>query len=1114
MVLWRCGGRRTALPLSFHGPAVLVAALLPRAVARLDLTGCRKSSKFFRESASSQARDTPCEEKTVSVTDAGSGKFLFACEHHDAWLCHGDGSGSSASVCTKVVGKLGCQKVWDTTFFNSFSTVYAACGDSVSRCDWDSGTGTAANCGKVSGAECPGHILGAAEKRGVLRLNENTLLVACAGAPALAVGPEGGLFTCNFAPGHIAISNCTNTDNPCKDVHGNPFNAGLSWDADGRLVVGCMTRGYAYCNYSSSMRVSGCISKPQPLTCVASLWSLRSLSALAELPSGSPSASPTMAPSVPPTTARPSSTPSQFPSAEPSTASPSVSPSRGPSRSPWSGPSQTPTAYPSGVPTSAPSANGQSILPSRPPTGSAGAPPTRPSGAPSRAAPTPPGSTRSPSVRSRAPSTSPSESPAAGLLPTGSPDRSTGSPIAASSSSPSSSPAGSAVPSTGAPSRASVSATPSLQPPSPHLDTNSPSPTLPPPLQSSPPIPPPQSKRETVAENIGGTGTEALAPSLTAGLGGGALGMGQTAMGFDIACDKLGTFQTLPRALHPTQLEVWGSKYLGCVVGSLCIVAGVAVLSYAAVAMLRRWDVDGDGLLSKEEVNETCLRCIPFVKKADSFDLAAVARHPNGIVSAIFYVYQGVSFSALRLTIGPNEKPWLRAIGAVVSLITLGFPFWVWRIVSAGVTKPPPSGGRPSESTGPLARVRRWDKPQPPVVLQYLLLSELGDWVSCQRKPHWVNSWQTMVRRFVAERAAAAAAVELLASWLLALVNAPGTDSNAKCGHVRLAAGVVYFGQLLFYCIACPFRSVRETTLHIVLLASLTAAMLVLAHDFYTGERNHRTVVAMLEASTGVILGRAGLHILGEGLLLARGWRSNSQMLEFGGSRDDDSDITDTFAEKGFSDEGADLPPGSVWDPQSQPLWGLLQRPVMRSAADGTSPGTRQPVAADRHSGVELQPVSLLPPTTAHGMRPQPVSPPARPCSPPAPCGLAGPALQRRHTVPAAGGGQRRQRDVAAAMLRDLDAQLWRGVHTGRQLDAAVRARRALAFAAGLGESPPSLPLRDRARTGNCGGASAFDRLQEPLLPQGDSGATSQRMALPYSSGPGGASTASRSALL
>eukprot|EP01062_Namystynia_karyoxenos_P037257 TRINITY_DN27135_c1_g3_i1.p1 TRINITY_DN27135_c1_g3~~TRINITY_DN27135_c1_g3_i1.p1 ORF type:complete len:208 (+),score=38.81 TRINITY_DN27135_c1_g3_i1:68-625(+) len=179
MVLWRCGGRRTALPLSY-GSAVLVAALLPRAAARLDLTGCQESGKFL---TGSSAQSTPCKKRTASVTDAGNGKFLFSCGEDDLWLCDGDGSGSNASVCTKVVGKLGCQEVFDTTFFKSFSIVYAACRDSVSRCDWDSGTGTAANCSKVSGAECPTHILGAAEQRGVLRLDESTLLVACAGAP-------------------------------------------------------------------------------------------------------------------------------------------------------------------------------------------------------------------------------------------------------------------------------------------------------------------------------------------------------------------------------------------------------------------------------------------------------------------------------------------------------------------------------------------------------------------------------------------------------------------------------------------------------------------------------------------------------------------------------------------------------------------------------------------------------------------------------------------------------------------------------------------------------------------------------------------------------------------
>eukprot|EP01062_Namystynia_karyoxenos_P044954 TRINITY_DN3327_c1_g2_i1.p1 TRINITY_DN3327_c1_g2~~TRINITY_DN3327_c1_g2_i1.p1 ORF type:complete len:1089 (+),score=108.41 TRINITY_DN3327_c1_g2_i1:82-3348(+) len=951
---------------------------------RFDVTGAQSGNGI---------RDKPCPVNVYSVARAG-GSFLFACGsgYDAAVLCDGDGSGSGPAASCHPVGKLGCGfVVYDVVVTAAADYVYAACNNEVQRCEWDATTGTTSTCAAVTDALCPG----SGFERGV-ELEGGNLVLSCYSDTTAS---DAGIFICSLSAGVVQGACQKRGEDPCGAVApGTPAtfsNSGLELDPPG-LIVGCAGSGVAYCSsFSAGAGPSGCAAPANPSPCPSMTRAVARLPSgqtgvscssdgfrLCDSPLALPSAAPSADPSAPPT-AEPTVAPSRQPSASPA-GRPTAAPSNAPSQAPSGAPSVAPSRAPSGSPSLA--LPPPSVSPSEPPS----TVPSSPSLGPS---PVPSGSPRRPSAGpatarrtadpSRAPSAEPSAGPSAqpAAAPTGSPSHPSAAPTAAPTVPPG--PGGSLRP-TAAPTPLQAStAAPSAGPGQTLIAAPSGGPTEGPsqrggptgrPNQLGATSPPPASPAD--AEGVlAGTGAGKIAPAVGAALGGSGALVGYIAMAYDArACHQLGTPEALPRSLHFTQLEIAGSMELGCLLGNACIVAGVAAMSYLAVAMLRRWDEDGDGLLSGEELRHSYLRYVPFVREADYFDLAAVARHPNTILFAVVLTYQGICFAAIRLAMGSKESPWSRALGCVAAGATLAFPVWVYRKVS-GATRARDPDGISAGQGRPLARVRQWDLPRPPPVLQWLVLSEQGDWVSCQRSPHWVNSWQTLVRRFAAQGAAGAAAAEPAAAWALGLVFAPPADSNTSCGHVRVAAGLVYFALVVYYCLTCPFRSVRETTVHIVALGHLTAAMLLLAHDFYTGDRNHRTVAALLDGAVWVVLGRAAIHLAGEALLLAMGWWAHSQRLEFGEERDDDSDITDIFEERcpGLDDDG----PSGLQEE-------LLQLPHTRPAASPLAepqPAQRTAAAAPFSGGSVFNP-PLHAPTAA--------APPAAGCaSPRQPAGVA-----------------------------------------------------------------------------------------------------------------------------
>eukprot|EP01062_Namystynia_karyoxenos_P022450 TRINITY_DN18617_c0_g2_i3.p1 TRINITY_DN18617_c0_g2~~TRINITY_DN18617_c0_g2_i3.p1 ORF type:complete len:1201 (+),score=98.71 TRINITY_DN18617_c0_g2_i3:109-3711(+) len=806
-------------------PMALCAVFAAPAAAQPSLSSCAKSTGVFVVNGA--PRDMPCPEKVMSAGAEVGAKRLFACSLDGAHLCDGDGrAGTNSTVpinCTSA-GFLNCTsyangrktQVADVAFSPNGLVVYAACGNGqgVTRCKWNTTLEKPFDCALLPGAECPGT---GAESGVAMHTDPTKLVIHCSGNAA-----EAGVVVCPLSsPGGGNISGTCGKlgESPCS-VRGTEY--GISFDSDGKLLVGCDTSGHAYCDFSVTGGPTSCTrTQSAPKFCSAGLVGL------ARLPSGQTglacftdgwyicNENPTLSP-----TSRPDLLPSLVPSPAP-TLAPVPAPSLAPSQGAGPAPSLSPSLDPSRAPSRAASGPPSRTATQSPPTAD-------PTVAPSGAAPT-----QAPALPSRGPSAIPTVMP-------------TAAPTVVPSVGPSPAP-------TGIPTEA-----PSVAEPRSTLDIAG------------------------VPKGLGsGSDGAQLASS--------ASGASSLAMTLDGRCDYRGTLQKLPRALHPMQIELMDSPYIGCLVGNLVIVVGVAICALVALRLLRIIDDDGNGLLTRDEI-PPLMRKLPMfnVKQGEVVDIMAVVKCPSIIVLVFFMLYQGTIFSAFRLLVAPqgDMEGLRRAIGGVSVVILSGIPLFLRRCVAKAVrVRVIIDSDRNVPCYQPLARVRHWDPPLPDhLPLFFFLEGTMGDWVSCARDNHWVNRYQAAVRHFRSAQAVAGLSMDYVVQWVLALANAFPTPTFVLCGHVRLAGCFIALAQVCYIIGYKPYRRWRDNWHQSARLLVQAFALGALTTEFYYGREEGAGfwISGWCGMLASAIAGaKVVLDLAAEALLIKTGRRNDLQRREW-----------------------------------------------------------------------------------------------------------------------------------------------------------------------------------------------------------------------------------------
>eukprot|EP00665_Eupelagonemidae_sp_cell47_P000102 gene102-4506_t len=96
------------------------------------------------------------------------------------------------------------------------------------------------------------------------------------------------------------------------------------------------------------------------------------------------------------------------------------------------------------------------------------------------------------------------------------------------------------------------------------------------------------------------------------------------------SAQKVGLWETCdeglldpPRLLHPTQVTIDGSIFLGAVVMNLAIVVAATLICGLIFLLLRSLDDNGDGMLSRDEMPGWMLK-LPGFKKREALDLMGI----------------------------------------------------------------------------------------------------------------------------------------------------------------------------------------------------------------------------------------------------------------------------------------------------------------------------------------------------------------------------------------------------------------------------------------------------------------------------------------------------------
>eukprot|EP01062_Namystynia_karyoxenos_P046905 TRINITY_DN35282_c0_g1_i1.p1 TRINITY_DN35282_c0_g1~~TRINITY_DN35282_c0_g1_i1.p1 ORF type:complete len:545 (+),score=42.92 TRINITY_DN35282_c0_g1_i1:112-1635(+) len=354
---------------------------------------------------------------------------------------------------------------------------------------------------------------------------------------------------------------------------------------------------------------------------------------------------------------------------------PTAVPSLSPAAVPTSIPSCSPTAAPSLVPTGLPS-TGPTAVPTTAPSVAPTAPPipnptSKPSGPPTLAP------TSAPAEPTDAPSTRPSTAPS--QLPSTTPSR-------RPSSDPSASPSRS-------PTEAPTVRLPTLEAAAPEATTAI-------------------------------TSTAAFLASPSAG---------QLALIGGVHCDAVfrqqnKTQDPLPFPLHPLRFDVGGSRELGCVVGNAVLLVVTFCLSLIPLAVLRRLDDSGDGMISAVEAPAWLYKVLRRDLDAGPQDIKALARFPGGVLMVFLVLHQGITFAALRLVFIDGGA------SSVIGIAAAGLRALVGRDTGFALVRDWPRypvGPVIHRRPGPLFRVLLWGP---------------GEWVSRTRLVHWAVRYLSVRR--------------------------------------------------------------------------------------------------------------------------------------------------------------------------------------------------------------------------------------------------------------------------------------------------------------------------------------------------------------------------------
>eukprot|EP01062_Namystynia_karyoxenos_P079563 TRINITY_DN8412_c0_g1_i3.p1 TRINITY_DN8412_c0_g1~~TRINITY_DN8412_c0_g1_i3.p1 ORF type:complete len:530 (+),score=71.35 TRINITY_DN8412_c0_g1_i3:68-1591(+) len=181
----------------------------------------------------------------------------------------------------------------------------------------------------------------------------------------------------------------------------------------------------------------------------------------------------------------------------------------------------------------------------------------------------------------------------------------------------------------------------------------------------------------------------------------------------------------------------------------------------------------------------------------------------------------------------------------------------------------------------PLARIRPWPDPGPHWAAR-LLVGRTGDWVSTTRDCHWTRRWSSALRSYTTAHAHRAAAVELLALWLLGFIAAVRSTSNTGCGVAHATSGVVHLLLLLYAVVARPYRCAKDIVAQVLRSGLLSFGLACYAYVYFQGSDKSPVGAAAFDVASVIVVVTVPLDVVIAVLIYCTGWRRRLQKAEWG----------------------------------------------------------------------------------------------------------------------------------------------------------------------------------------------------------------------------------------
>eukprot|EP01064_Diplonema_japonicum_P036469 TRINITY_DN818_c2_g1_i1.p1 TRINITY_DN818_c2_g1~~TRINITY_DN818_c2_g1_i1.p1 ORF type:complete len:1036 (+),score=236.40 TRINITY_DN818_c2_g1_i1:81-3188(+) len=300
--------------------------------------------------------------------------------------------------------------------------------------------------------------------------------------------------------------------------------------------------------------------------------------------------------------------------------------------------------------------------------------------------------------------------------------------------------------------------------------------------------------------------------------------------------------QKLPRALHPTQMEVWGSESLGIVVGNFAITLGFTALCYLLVQIA---SLGG---------------AVIFPKLFEGLDTQGWMRFPSAPLFVFLLFYQGTTLGSINLIIHPPGVAGL-VVGICSMAMCMMVPVGVFMAVRRGV---------------PYHAVYMLEKGC--TGAKRMLIGE-GEWVNTKKSCFWVQRWTSMVRVY-REEVAWYAVVEFAGSLAISAMQAAETEDYVGCGHKKLFTSAVFAIMLVCEALIWPHARQRDSAVDFVMLGLQAASLGLAGCGYYAGDLKHPTFTIASNLMLGavfILLGKVVLDLISEVYILCDGRRTRLQ---------------------------------------------------------------------------------------------------------------------------------------------------------------------------------------------------------------------------------------------